>query len=100
MDLIELGTRAATAAFDPAAAELVVALLVPVAAGAAELVADDDELLLLPHPTIAAALSNVIATDRRLFLVRIALLRFSNSQPWPGRRIGNIARPKILLNPP
>ncbi len=75
MDLIELGTRAAIAAFDPAAAELVAALLVPVAA--AELAADDVELLLLllPHPTIAAALSSVIATERKLFRVRIALLR-------------------------
>jgi hypothetical protein len=70
---------------------------VPVAAG--ELVADEDELLLLPHPTIAAALSNVIATDRRLLPLRIALLRFSNSQPKPARRIGNIADRQTLLNP-
>jgi hypothetical protein len=75
LDLIELGTRAATAALPPLALDVAA----EVDEAAVELLAAADVvgevvLLLLPHPTIATALSNEIATESQLFRVRIALL--------------------------
>jgi hypothetical protein len=95
LDLIALGTSLATTALDPAAAELVAALEVPLAA--AELV-DVVELLLLllPHAAIAAVLSSSIATETRLFHVRMALLKIEfPAEAWAQdrqlRRIGSDA---------
>jgi hypothetical protein len=71
--LIALGTIAAIVALVPGALELVAAVLL----AAAELVAEDAGellLLLLPQPTIAAALSSETATESKLLRVRIALL--------------------------
>ncbi|MGO9823613.1 MAG: hypothetical protein ACLPTJ_23530 [Solirubrobacteraceae bacterium] len=67
MDFSELGTNATIAGSEPAAAELLADVLDELAA--AEL--DDELLLLLPHPTIAAALSSETARESHLF-VRIA----------------------------
>jgi hypothetical protein len=80
LDLIAAGTLAATAGSAAGVLEDPPELL-----AAAELVAeleldavlppeDEDELLLLPHPTIAAALSSETPRESQLFRVRIALL--------------------------
>ena len=68
LDFSELGTNATIAASEPAAAELLADVLDGLAA---EL--DDELLLLLPHPTIATALTSETARESHL-LVRIAPL--------------------------